>query len=108
MRIRTLHAEKNAERVLAYWLDKIRKVWYSLYEVENQRMYHEVRVLVDVETEEGGQLIASAGDLCMALVPMDSAGHKGAVYLQYSGIMLYSNEYEFVIPDSEYSKLLEG
>jgi hypothetical protein len=108
-RIRSYSSEKNAERILAYilvGLDKLRKVWYKLYETENQRIYHEVRLLVDVETENGGNLIAAAGDTAMALVPTDSSGHQGACYLQYSGIMLYPNEYSFVIPDEEYEALL--
>lgn len=101
--------EKQIEAVFAYilvGLDKLRKVWYRMQEVHNERMYHEVRLLVDVEVS--GFYTLSKGDTVQALVPTNSEGHPGVCYLQYSGTMLYATEYEFVIADEEYAKLLEG
>lgn len=118
MRTRMTRAEKNAEFVvmlpakLATYilvaLDKVRKVCYSfMNDLHQEKTARQIRSLVEVE--ESGMTKLCKGDEITAMFPAEPSLHNGVCYpVGFPGLRLYPNEYEFVLEDSEFAKLLEG
>ena len=100
-------AEENINRMFAgilVGLDKLFKLWYARKEVKARTM--EVRILN--EFKDGRGVVCPAGEIITVTMSHPEFG-KGRCYPKdYTGVTLHPEEYEVIIPDKVFDKLLEG
>lgn len=108
MRIRTVHSERNADRVITgilVGLDKLVRLWYRR-EDDKRDMPMTVRTLKEFRDAKGKH--CREGQIIMVTASHPELG-RGVVYPRYyPGTQLDPSEYEIMIPEGEFNKLLKG
>jgi len=107
--IRRASREKVMDELIRPALDTLRYLWYSYFvkEPHNDRQVRKVCLLEDVIDARGK--IAAEGTEVFAIFPPDPSDSEGACYpLYYSGLQLFPDQYQIVLTDRDYQRILKG